>query len=200
MFHVKREYLTKCVEGFAKFGEGKSKSLGRKFKARGSEIQGSFFRESGLFKGLRANLSDSLLGGRRQGAWTCEDAPPRHLATGMEPRLLRKRRPAIHARLASSLAAFWGTKSNDSMDLENRKHKSGSFRVSRWHGPCRSQADALGRSHKSSRAPFAPWRLLPIADKAHTREVLFKPIPKRKPGQANPSSAKPSQANPNKNA
>ena len=35
--------------------QGKSKLLGRKFKARGSEIQASFFRESGLFKGLRAN-------------------------------------------------------------------------------------------------------------------------------------------------
>ena len=69
----------------------------------------------------------------------------------------------------------------------------GSFRVSRWHGPCRSQADALGRSHKSSRAPFAPCRLLPIADKAHTREVLFKPIPNSNPVkliQARPSPAK----------
>src|SRR5208282_5249570 len=47
--------LTKFVEGFAKPGEGKSKSLGRKFKARGSEIQASFFREPGLFRGLRAN-------------------------------------------------------------------------------------------------------------------------------------------------
>ncbi len=54
LFHVKREY-SKCVEGFSKPGEGKSKSLGRKFKATGSEIQASFFRESGLFKGLRAN-------------------------------------------------------------------------------------------------------------------------------------------------
>jgi hypothetical protein len=69
----------------------------------------------------------------------------------------------------------------------------GSFRVSRWHGPCRSQADALGRSHKSSRAPFAPWRLLPIADKTHTRAVLFKPIPNPSPAkliQARPSPAK----------
>ena len=68
--------------------------------------------------------------------------------------------------------------------------KKGSFRVSRWHGPCRSQADALGRSHKSSRAPFAPWRLLPIADKTHTRAVLVQANPQPKPGQANPSSAK----------
>src|SRR5208282_4731028 len=45
----------KFVEGFPKPGEGKSKSLGRKFKARGSEIKVSFFHESGLFKGLRAN-------------------------------------------------------------------------------------------------------------------------------------------------
>jgi hypothetical protein len=47
--------LPKCVEGFSKPREGKSKSLGRKFKARGSEIQVTFFRESGLFKGLRVN-------------------------------------------------------------------------------------------------------------------------------------------------
>ena len=110
LFHVKGEHSTKCMEGFPKPGEGKSKSLGRKFKARGSEIQASFFRESGLFKGLRANpnceplLSDSPLGGRRRRAWTCEDAPPQRLAIRMEPRLLRKSRPAIHARLASGRA------------------------------------------------------------------------------------------------
>ncbi len=46
---------TKSVEGLPKPGEGKSKSLARKIKARGSEFQVSFFRESGLFKGLRAN-------------------------------------------------------------------------------------------------------------------------------------------------
>ncbi len=52
--------LIKFVEGFAKPGEGKSNSLGRKFKARGSEIQVSFFRESSLFKGLRANPNCEL--------------------------------------------------------------------------------------------------------------------------------------------
>jgi len=96
------------VEGFQKPWEGKSKSLGRKIKARGSEFQVSFFRESGLFKGLRANpncehLSNSTLGCRRQRAWTCEDAPPQRLATRTEPRLHRKSLPAIHASRARGL-------------------------------------------------------------------------------------------------
>src|SRR5208283_1898908 len=107
-----RRDFTKCVEGFPKPGEGKSKSLGRKFKARGSEIQASVFRESGLFKGLRANpnceiasRSSLRLGPRPVPARVnCEDAPPQRLATRIEPRLLRKSRPAIHARLASGRA------------------------------------------------------------------------------------------------
>jgi hypothetical protein len=47
------------VEGFPKPGEGKSKSLGRKFKARGSEFQASFFRESRLFNGLQRPVSET---------------------------------------------------------------------------------------------------------------------------------------------
>src|SRR5271157_1025903 len=57
------------------------------------------------FLALRAAfLSDSPLGGRRRRAWTCEDASPQGLATRIEPRLLRKSCPAIHARLASGRA------------------------------------------------------------------------------------------------
>ena len=76
---------------------------------------------------LRAALhSNSARGGQRWRAWTSKDAPSQCLARRIEPRLLRMGCPTIHARLAfrPPLAAFWGTKSNDSADLEKRKRKS----------------------------------------------------------------------------
>jgi hypothetical protein len=53
----------KVKEGFQKSLEAKSKSLGRKFKAIGSEIQIFLFPESGLFNDLLVNpdLCASLL-------------------------------------------------------------------------------------------------------------------------------------------
>ena len=73
-----------------------------------------------------AFLFESPRGRRRRRAWTCEDAPPQRPARRIEPRLLRKGCPAIHARLALRPRSrpFWGTKSNDNTYLENRKHKS----------------------------------------------------------------------------
>ena len=120
--------LPKCVEGFAKPGEGKSKSLGRKFKARGSEIQASFFRESGLFKGLRANPDCEPLfsATRRRRAWTC--AWPQGWSRACFARAVPQSMPAS---IPAALAAFWGTKTNDSTGLENRKQKSrGTVRLS----------------------------------------------------------------------
>jgi len=156
------------VEGFQKPWEGKSKSLESKIKARESEFQASFFRESGLFKGLRANpncehLSNSTLGCRRQRAWTCEDAPPQRLATRTEPRLHRPQ--SMPASLPAALAALWGTKSNYSTDLENRKQKShGAVRLSAiTHGSyirislARPEPGSTAFKHSTGgRFPFRP--------------------------------------------
>jgi len=119
------------VEGFAKPGEGKSKSLGRKFKARGSEIKVSFFHESGLFKGLRANPNceplfspnrPSAAGAGALGrAKTRRNAPPQGWSRARFARAVPQSMPAS---LPAALAAFWGTKSSYSTDLENRKQKS----------------------------------------------------------------------------
>src|SRR5208337_2899560 len=139
LFHVTREYLTKCVEGFPKPGEGKSKSLGRKFKARGSEFQASFFRESGLFKGLRENPNCEPLfspnrpsaagaGARRRAKMRRRNASPQGLSRA---RLARAVPQSMPASLLAALAAFWGTKSSYSTDLENRKQQShGTMRLS----------------------------------------------------------------------
>ena len=59
---------------------------------------------------LRKSLYQWRAAYRAMGS-TCEDAPPQRLAMRFGPRLLRKSRPAFHARLASGLAAFLGTKS-----------------------------------------------------------------------------------------
>src|SRR5208282_5321450 len=120
-----RRDLTKCVERFPKPGEGKSKSLGRKFKATGSEIQASFFRESGLFKGLRANPNCEPLFSPTPPAAAGADARGR---AKMRPRnaLPQGRSRACFSRAVpqfmpvsppAALAAFWGTKSRYSTDL-----------------------------------------------------------------------------------
>src|SRR5271157_1571818 len=84
-----------------------------------------------------AFLPDSTLGGRRRRAWTCEDAPSQRLAIRVEPRLFRKSRPAIHARLASGRACgLWGTRITYSTDLETQKQKS--------HGTARLSAITYG--------------------------------------------------------
>src|SRR5271166_4160937 len=126
----RRADLPKCGEGFAKPGEGKSKSLGRKFKAGGSEIQASFFRESGLFKGLRANPdceppfsptrpSAAGAGARGRAKTRRPNASPQGLSRARVARAVPQSMPA-------SLPAsrpFWGTKSSYNTDLENRKQK-----------------------------------------------------------------------------
>ncbi len=137
LFRVKREYLTQRVEGFPKPGEGKSKSLGRKFKANGSKFQVYFFHESGLFKDLRANLSESPLGGGRRRAWTCEDAPPQRLVTRIDRACFARAVPqSMTVSPPAALAAFLGTKSSYITDLENRKQKS--------HGTVRPSAITHG--------------------------------------------------------
>ncbi len=108
-----RRDLTKFVEEFPKPGEGKSKSLGRKSKARGSEIQASFFHESRLFKGLGANpdceplfLSDSPLGGRRGRAKKLpRNASPRGWSRACFARAVPQSMPASPP---AALAAFLG--------------------------------------------------------------------------------------------
>ena len=72
-----RRDLTKSVEGFSKPGEGKSRSSGRKFKKRGSEIQVSFFRKSSLFKRARGQIQIARL---REGmAKDCNASAPKRV-------------------------------------------------------------------------------------------------------------------------
>ena|SRR5271157_1771661 len=112
--------------------------IGKEIQSQGKRIPSFFLPRIGPFQGLAgesksraAVLPDSTLGGRRRRARTCEDAPSQRLATRMEPRLLRKSRPA-HARLASGpTCGLWGTRISYSTDLENRKQKShGTARLS----------------------------------------------------------------------
>src|SRR5208283_5371053 len=70
---------------------------------------------------------------RRRRAWTCEDAPPRRLATRMEPSPASQEpsRNPCPPRFRPRSRLFWGTKSNYSIDHENRKQKShGTVRLS----------------------------------------------------------------------
>ena len=89
------------------------KSAWKDFQSQGKEIQSQgkrnpsfFLPRIGTFQGL---VGESTRSGRRRRARTREDAPPQRLATRVEPRLLRKSRPAIHARLASgrTRSLFW---------------------------------------------------------------------------------------------
>ncbi len=83
-------------EGKSKPGEAKSKFL--------SSANWGFSRACGRIRiASRCSLQIAARRPRRR-AWACQDAPPKRLATRMEPRLLRKSRPAIHARLASGRA------------------------------------------------------------------------------------------------
>src|SRR5208282_2426987 len=118
------------------------KATGRKIQIIRKEIQSQgkrnpsfFLPRIGPFQGLTgesrlraASLTDSTPGGRRRRAWTCEDAAatPHHGPASQEP----SHNPCP-PRLRPRSRPFWGTKSNYSTDLENRKQEShGTVRLS----------------------------------------------------------------------
>ena len=160
--------MPKCVEGFPKPGEGFPKPWGRKIQIVTKEIQSPGKQKSKFLSSanrafsracerihiatLRADFSLRLAprtGARGRAKARRRNASPRGRSRACFARAVPQSMPAS---LPAALTAFWGTKSSDSTDLENRKQNS--CRTMRLSAISTDNKDEIS----SARPAFSPLR------------------------------------------
>ncbi len=121
LFHVTREYLTKCVEGFPKPGEANSKllsSANRDYSMVYGRIQIARLASRFSLRLAPQRPAPARVDVRRRAAAT------RRHKDGAAPAWREPSRNPCPPRFRPRSRPFLETKSNDSTDLENRKQKS----------------------------------------------------------------------------